>query len=306
MLPLLFCLIIQGNLEIQDDSLDYWYEIAEAYSDSSIAGDAWQEIIKFYMRAGEIEKAKNAVEEVKSKMTVNPSIYKKPYGYGLTSLFDYYLAAGDAATAEQYAKRLQSELGLTEAAELLYEIGQERTSREEDIGKLRAFWEQHGNESHRHISEFFPGPDLLYSLACVQFENKEYYQSAKVLLYLKYLPETEEAEAVRPEAMPLLSRVYYELERYDFAYEELSEWQKRYEESHPELAPEAYFNLGKSYYCLAEQEEDLETQKAYYKKALEAFRIIGVKYSESDFYEKAWNEIDDLIEKCRARLQSQD
>lgn len=293
MLPLFLCLITQKASATQpSDSLASWYEITEAYPDSSIAAEAWQKIIEFYMRAREIDKAKDAVEVVKGKLAINPRIYRNPYGYGSASLFDYYMNVGDTASAEEYSKRIQDELGSQPELLTLPGSVDGMMDRIEEI-KERNPW-----------SKFLP--DLHYNLGWFLIQERRFVEAESTLLIILNQPDTNVTEDNLSDAYFMRGRVYVETGRYVDAIKDFEFWLTRFEDSRPDLAPAILFNLGWSYYCFAEQEVGAETQKAHYEKALEAFRRINAKYRGSEFYPKARDKITELIEDCQQRLQSQD
>lgn len=283
------------------NALEIYKHIADAYPDRPKAGDSYQKIIEFFMRAREIANAENAVEEVKRKMTVNPRIYRNPYGYGLASLFDYYQGSGNEDMAETYAKRLTSELGTTEAIEQLYYLQALRDTSTSQIGHLREMIAK--IEARNNRSKFLP--ELLYNLSYLLIQDKNYDEAQEVLVKFRNWPDANATKDFMADAIFMLGRVFVETNKFSDAKTQFDSWLRTYEtgdNARPDLAPSVYFNLAWSYYNMGEQETNPQARAGHYRNALAKFEKLKADYADSDFYEKAEKNINDLIVDCRRKI----
>lgn len=280
------------------DALDIYQHIADAYSDRGKAGDAWQKIIEFNLRGGRVEVAVSATEEVKSKMTVNPRIYKPAYGYGLALLYNHYYTSGDEVAAEEYAKKLQSELGTTEYIEQLYYDQAMRDTSIANIGDLRGKIEMIRARNPR--STYLPDPLFLLSLLLV--EDESFDEAKDVLVELKNWSDISATGDRMPDISYQLGRVHFQTENYQDAATEFESWTRYYETGEnprTDLAPFVYYFLGLSYYNLGDQEASPQVRAGYYRKALKNFEVIKESYAESDFYAENADQVERFISQCR-------
>jgi len=281
------------------DALDIYQHIADDYPDRKKAGDAWRKIIEFNLRGDRVDVAVSATEEVKSKMTVNPSIYKETYGYGLASLFDYYQRTGDEATAEVYAKKLVSELGTTEPIEgLYYRQAMEKDTSVANIGDLRGKIEMIRARNPR--STYLPDPLFLLSLLLI--EDKSFDEAKDVLVELKNWPDISATRDRMPDISYQLGMVHFRTDNYTDAVTEFESWTRYYETGENpriDLAPFVYYFLGLSYYNLGDQESSPQVRAGYYRNALKNFKVIKETYADSDFYAKNTDQVERFISQCR-------
>lgn len=284
------------------DALDLYQHIADAYPDREKAGDAWRKIIEFNLRGGRVDDAVSATEEVKSRMTVNPRVYKETYGYGLASLFDHYQRAGDEATAEVYAKKLVSELGTTEPIEgLYYRQAMEDTS-VANIGDLRVRIEMIRARNPR--STYLPDPLFLLSLLLI--EDESFDEAKEVLVELKNWPDISATRDRMPDISYQLARVHFQTEKYEDAITGFESWTRYYESgetARTDLAPFVYYFLGLSYFNLGEGVEGKpQVRIDRYRRALKSFEVIEERYSDSDFYTDNAETVDRFISQCQRNI----
>lgn len=189
-----------------DDALKTFQYIIDNYPDDSIAGKAWRKIIEYNLRGGRIVDAINAAEEVKSKITEYPDIYKEAYGYGLAQIYDYY--AGEEEPNE-YAKVKES-IGTTKyLEELLYEKAKLDTS-VVDTAALRDKTDKI-RELNPHSKYLF---DPMFLLSLLLIEAERYGEAKEILLELKNWPDTAVVSKKMPEVLFQLGIVYEAMGRY--------------------------------------------------------------------------------------------
>ncbi|MEA3312389.1 MAG: outer membrane protein assembly factor BamD, partial [candidate division WOR-3 bacterium] len=245
-----------------------------------------------------VEVAVSATEEVKSKMTVNPRIYKPAYGYGLALLYNHYYTSGEEAAAEEYAKKLQSELGTTEYIEQLYYDQAMRDTSVANIGDLRGKIEMIRARNSR--STYLPDPLFLLSLLLI--EDKSFDEAKDVLVELKTWPDISATRDRMPDISYQLARVHFQTEKYADAVTEFESWTRYYETgetARTDLAPFVYYFLGLSYYNLGDQEASPQVRAGYYRKALKNFEVIKETYADSDFYTENTDQVERFISQCR-------
>ena len=280
------------------DALDIYQHIADAYPDREKAGDAWRKIIEFNLRADRVEVAVSATEEVKSRMTVNPRVYKETYGYGLALLYNYYYISGDEGAAEEYAKKLQSELGTTEYIEQLYYDQAMRDTSVANIGDLRVKIEMIRARNPR--STYLPDPLFLLSLLLI--EERSFDEAKDVLVELKNWSDISATRDRMPDISYQLGRVHFQTDNYTDAVTEFEAWTRYYETGEnprTDLAPFVYYFLGLSYYNLGDQESSPQVRAGYYRNALKNFKVIKETYADSDFYAENTDQVERFISQCR-------
>lgn len=280
------------------DALQIYQHIADDYPDRVRAGDAWHKIIEFNLRGGRVDAAVSATEAVKSKMSVNPRIYKPAYGYGLALLYNHYYSSGDEGAAEEYAKKLQSELGTTEYIEQLYYDQAMRDTSVANIGDLRGKIEMIRTRNPR--STYLPDPLFLLSLLLI--EDKSFDEAKDVLVELKNWSDISATRDRMPDISYQLGRVHFQTDNYTDAVTEFESWKGYYETGENpriDLAPFVYYFLGLSYYNLGDQESSPQVRAGYYRNALKNFKVIKETYADSDFYAKNTDQVERFISQCR-------
>ncbi|NLI97359.1 tetratricopeptide repeat protein [bacterium] len=289
------------QLNFFGDALLVYEHIADTYPQRRTAGDACQKMIEFYMRAKQVDNAEKRVEVVGGRMKTNRSIYRDAYGFGLASLFDYYLSIGDEKTAEVYAKRLTKELGTTEKNVTTPHPIYNPTVY--DIPDLR--------KKIRKISERNPQsqylPDPLFLLSYLLMESKNYDEAKDILMKLKSWPVPDAVKDRMPEISVQLGRCYYNLEQYAQAITEFEEWLTCYttgDDARLDLAPSVHYYLVLS--CIgAEKLEKSESRSVeLLQKALVNLETIKKDYSDSDFYKRQGvkEDIEKLIGDCKKEI----
>ncbi len=284
------------------DALATYQHIADDYSSRPKAGEAWRKIIEFYIRAQDVTSAEAAVEQVKSKMTRNPRIYKDPYGYGLAALLDYYQGTGDEATAENYAKLIVSELRTTDPIEQIYYVQGLRDTSVVDIADLKDKIEK--IRSWNNKSQYLP--DLMYNLGYLLYQQKSYTESKEVLVQLKNWPDVNAIRDILPEITYQLALVYHQQEAYKDVVTQMSSWLRYYEtgdNARPQLAPNVNYFLALAYFGLGEDKSlSPQERRGYFRKALGSFEKIKSQYADTDFYKAQSSLIDRFISRCKKEI----
>lgn len=272
------------QLNFFGDALLVYEHIADTYPQRRTAGDACQKMIEFYMRAKQVDNAEKRVEVVGGRMKTNRSIYRDAYGFGLASLFDYYLSIGDKWTADTYERRLTKELGTTEYVEQIYYSRAMRDTTTADIEDIKDNINKITERNPR--SQYLPDPFFLLSV--LLFEQRNYEEAKEILLKLESWPKPFIRDRM-PEISVQLGRCYYNLEQYAQAITEFEEWLTCYttgDDARLDLAPSVHYYLALS--CIgAEKLEKSESRSVeLLQKALVNLEIIKKDYSDSDFYNR--------------------
>jgi tetratricopeptide (TPR) repeat protein len=291
------------RLNAYGDALEIYTRIVDDYRTRPKAGEAARKTIEILLMAGEVDRGAAKVEEVKSLMTQHRRVYRDAYGYGLAAMFDYYAnVIGDETTAEDYAKRLTSELGTSEPIEELYYRQAMRDTSVGLIGDLRDKIQKIRVLNPR--SQFLPEP--MYNLSYLLFTNEEYDEAKEVLVELKNWPDANATRDMMPDISYQLSRVYFEMDGYADAVTELEAWTRYYEtgdNARTDLAPYIYWWLGWSYYQQGEQEGlSPQVRAGFYRKALSNFENLQNAYGDSEFYQGVTTEVDQLIAQCKRKI----
>lgn len=283
------------------NALEVFKLIADNYPDRPKAGEASQKVIEFYIRAGEVGQATDATEEAGRKMARNRSIYQVPYGYGLAALFDYHQSTGNEALAEDYASRLVSELGTTEPIEQFYFLQALDDTSVAQIGELRGYIEKIRVRNPR--SQYLP--ELLYKLSWLLIQDENFDEAQDVLVQFRNWPDVNATRDFMPDAIFMLARVYVATDRFADAVTQLESWIFRFEagdDSRPDLAPIVNFNLGWAYYNLAQATSSPQDKRDHFSKALSIFESMGDRFGDTDYYQNAAVNINQLIAECRRNI----
>ncbi|MBD3285040.1 tetratricopeptide repeat protein [candidate division WOR-3 bacterium] len=280
------------------DALAVYRKVTDNYPERPAAGNAWQKIVDFYLQAKEVDKAMAATDDLKSLKAKNPRIYKEPYTFALALMFDYMAnVARDEAKAEEYAKTLISETGSTEKIEMLYASQAMDLTDVADIDELREVIERLRDYNDR--SQYLVEP--MYNLGLLLMQDKRFDEAKEVLVSLQNWPDANATRDMMPDIRFQLARAYYEGGSYQDAAAELESWTKTYtkgDDARIDLAPNAFWILGLSYFQQGEIENSPQIRTRHYSDAQRSFEVIKNDYSESEFYAENSKSVDGFIQLC--------
>jgi TolA-binding protein len=286
-----------------------YQHIARRYPKSDRAGDASSKIVEYYINTSQIDEADKAVRRIQYKMTENPRVYRRAYGYSLALLYQYYESVDDTINSVKYVKKLQSELGNTEYIEQLYYEQAMCDTSVVNIGHLRGTIEK--IRARMPSSSYLPDPLFLLSLLLIEGEN--FSEAKDILMELKNWPDATATRDRMPEISYQLARIYFTLENYEESANELEWWLENFKFTPPQdgmyfddfrsvHTPYIYYWLGRSYLNLGDYASTSGMKRNHYAKALVNFGIIKGQYEDSDLYYDNSEKIIQYIEECDKKI----